>query len=293
MNLSVLYRGALETCNYDCSYCPFAKRPETPEKRQQDTESLEKFLGWVRRETDVQFSIFFTPWGEALPIQRYQKAIAELSHFPHVEKVVMQTNLSARLDFLQECQKGKLAFWCTYHPSQVKREKFLQQCHALKSWGVRFSVGVVGKPSHFQEIQDLRRDLPEEVYLWVNAYQKGSQMYPYTPEQTQLLGSIDPLFELNTRKYASRGKSCFAGETVVTVDEHGDIRRCHFVDQVLGNIHAPDWRNALQSRACSRRFCDCHIGYVHLKELELYPVFEGGILERIPAEKGSGLLRSP
>lgn len=283
MNLAVLYRGALETCNYDCPYCPFAKRPETPEKRVQDAESLQAFLDWVKREEQVQFSIFFTPWGEALPIKRYQQAIIELSHLAHVQKVVMQTNLSARLDFLQGCQTGKLAFWCTYHPSEVSRERFLQQCQTLLDQQVRFSVGVVGKPSHFEDIQQLRTGLAEEVYLWVNAYQKGHQTYPYTSEQVALLSQIDPFFELNTRQYPSRGKDCFAGETVITVDEHGDIRRCHFVDQVIGNIHAPDWHESLRPRACSRRFCDCHIGYVHLKELELYPLFEGGVLERIPA----------
>lgn len=29
--------------------------------------------------------------------------------------------------------------------------------------------------------------------------------------------------------------------------------------------------------------CDCHIGYVHLKRLPLYEIFDGGVLERIPA----------
>ena len=26
MNLSILYRGPLSSCNYACGYCPFAKR---------------------------------------------------------------------------------------------------------------------------------------------------------------------------------------------------------------------------------------------------------------------------
>lgn len=282
MKLSVLYRGALETCNYDCSYCPFAKRSETPEKRLQDTESLQKFLNWVKQETEVQFSIFFTPWGEALPIARYQRAITELSHLPHVDKVAMQTNLSARLDFLKDADRSRVALWCTYHPSQVSRARFVQKCQTLLEQNVRFSVGVVGKPAHFEEIQRLRQDLPEQVYLWVNAYQRGAQLYPYSPEQMTFLKAQDPFFEHNTVRYPSRGKACFAGETVITIDEHGDIRRCHFVDQVLGNIHDPDWKSALQPRLCSRGFCDCHIGYVHLKELDLYSVYQDGVLERIP-----------
>ena len=30
MNLSILYRGPLASCNYDCPYCPFAKRRDDP-----------------------------------------------------------------------------------------------------------------------------------------------------------------------------------------------------------------------------------------------------------------------
>ncbi|MEN8446791.1 MAG: radical SAM protein, partial [Cyanobacteria bacterium J06555_13] len=29
MNLSILYRGPLLSCNYGCEYCPFAKRQQT------------------------------------------------------------------------------------------------------------------------------------------------------------------------------------------------------------------------------------------------------------------------
>ena len=29
MNLSILYRGPLSSCNYGCEYCPFAKHRET------------------------------------------------------------------------------------------------------------------------------------------------------------------------------------------------------------------------------------------------------------------------
>ena len=29
MNFSILYRGPLASCNYDCPYCPFAKRRDS------------------------------------------------------------------------------------------------------------------------------------------------------------------------------------------------------------------------------------------------------------------------
>ena len=45
---------------------------------------------------------------------------------------------------------------------------------------------------------------------------------------------------------------------------------------------APDWEAALAPRACTQIDCHCHIGYVHLDQLELGKVFANGLLERIP-----------
>ena len=47
MNLSILYRGPLSSCNYACDYCPFAKRSETPAELAHDRACLERFAGWV------------------------------------------------------------------------------------------------------------------------------------------------------------------------------------------------------------------------------------------------------
>ncbi len=281
-SLSVLYRGALTSCNYSCSYCPFAKRIETVEEREADKQTLTRFTEWALAQQDLALSLFFTPWGEALVRTHYQKALVALSHAPHVKKVVFQTNLSSRLDFLHEANTEKIALWVTYHPGEVEREAFLQQCERLIAMKVRFSVGIVGKPSHFAEIAQMRKDLPQEIYLWINAYRGKSRLYPYTEEQTAYLSHIDPLFSINAKDYPSRGKSCLTGEDVISVDEHGTMFRCHFVSRPLGNIYQDNYRDQLKPRTCPRSSCYCHIGYVHMPERELYPQFEGGILERIP-----------
>ncbi|WP_431222494.1 hypothetical protein ACQ86O_19590 [Serratia sp. L9] len=71
----------------------------------------------------------------------YQRALVELSHVDHVEKVVFQTNLSCRLDFLQQAQTDKIALWVTYHPDEVALSDFIGQCNSLIDQQVRFSVG--------------------------------------------------------------------------------------------------------------------------------------------------------
>jgi MoaA/NifB/PqqE/SkfB family radical SAM enzyme len=282
MKLTILYRGPLSSCNYACDYCPFAKHQETDAEHAADAAALERFVGWVEGRITDQLSVFFTPWGEALIRRRYQQALARLSRLPHLEKVAIQTNLSCRLDWVEACDKSRLALWSTYHPGEVKRERFLAQCRELDARGVRFSVGVVGLKEHAAEVEALRRELPPHVYLWINAYKRVPDYY--TPAEVQAFTGIDPLFPLNNQRHSSQGQSCRTGASVLSVDGDGTLRRCHFVRDPLGNLYQPGWEALLRERPCPNDTCGCHIGYVHLDPLRLSETFRGGIMERIPAD---------
>ncbi|BCY07523.1 STM4011 family radical SAM protein [Actinoplanes sp. L3-i22] len=279
MNLSVLYRGPLASCNYDCPYCPFAKRHDPPALLREDRAALERFTGWAAETTDVRLSVLFTPWGEGLTRSWYRDAMVTLSHLPHVDRVAIQTNLAIRPDWLAAADPAKAALWATYHPGQVTRERFLARCAALLAMGVRFSVGVVGFPEHLAEAHALRAALPEQVYLWVNAAE-GKR---YTPEEEASWTELDPLFGHSVRPHVSLDQPCHAGETAISVLGDGSVRRCHFIQKTIANLYDGSWRAALRPRPCVNAICDCHIGYVHLKPLGLYDVFAGGVLERIPA----------
>jgi MoaA/NifB/PqqE/SkfB family radical SAM enzyme len=281
MNLSILYRGPLSSCNYACDYCPFAKRAETPDELAHDRACLERFVGWVGTRTADAIGVLFTPWGEALVRRWYQDALADLTRMPNVCKAAIQTNLSCKLDWVEACDKAKLALWCTFHPGETTRDRFLAKCRELLARGVRFSVGVVGLKEHMPEIAALRSELPAEVYLWVNAYKREPDYY--TPGMVEELTRIDPLFPLNNQYHASRGESCRAGSSVISVDGDGTVRRCHFVKEPIGNIYAAGFESCLAERPCPNGTCGCHIGYVHLDRLKLYDVFGDGVLERIPA----------
>jgi MoaA/NifB/PqqE/SkfB family radical SAM enzyme len=282
MKLSILYRGSLSSCNYACHYCPFAKHQESRAEHARDARALERFVAWVSVQTDLEINVFFTPYGEALVRKRYQEAMVVLSRLEQVQKVVIQTNLSGSLGWLERADLAKIALWCTYHPTQVSRVKFLKRTLELLNRGVRFSVGGVAMTEQINELEQLRRELPQSVYLWLNAFDRRGKNY-YDLRSLERLTAIDPLFELNTQRYRSKGQACQTGETVITVDEFGTVRRCHFIDQKIGNIYDPNFLETLQPRACTRAFCDCHIGYVHMPKLGLYDVFEAGIFERIPA----------
>ncbi|MEV0234140.1 STM4011 family radical SAM protein [Nonomuraea sp. NPDC050786] len=272
--LTILYRGPLASCDYDCAYCPFAKRRDSPEQLRADREALSRFAGWVG-EQPFEVSILFTPWGEGLVRSWYRRALVELSWLPNVAKVAIQTNLSCRTDWLSEAS-DRAALWVTYHPTQVSYDRFLGK---IRSLPVRHSVGIVGDPAHLPDARRLRSDLPAETYLWVNA-EEGRL---YTDEEAAEWSGIDPLFHFSRFPHRSAGAPCRTGDSVISVNGDGTVRRCHFVPEVLGNLYDGSYRAALRPRSCPATACDCHIGYVHLEPLGLYDVFTGGILERIPA----------
>ena len=285
MNLSILYRGPLVSCNYACGYCPFAKRRETPPELAHDRACLERFTSWVAGRTRDEIGVLFTPWGEALVRSWYHDALAALTRLPNVVKAAAQTNLSCKLDWVERCDKEKLALWCTFHPGETTRARFLAKCQELLDRGVRFSVGVVGLKEHIAEIAALRSELPPDVYLWVNAYKREPDYY--LPETEAELSRIDPLFSYNATRHSSFGESCRAGRTAISVDGDGTVRRCHFVREPIGNIYDSDFENCLAERPCPNDTCGCHIGYVHLDRLKLHDVFGDGVLERIPLTHGA------
>jgi MoaA/NifB/PqqE/SkfB family radical SAM enzyme len=280
MNLSILYRGPLSSCNYACGYCPFAKRTETPSELARDRACLDRFVSWVSGRAGDSIGVLFTPWGEALVRRWYQEALAALTQKPHVVKAAVQTNLSCKLDWVDDCDQAKLALWCTFHPGETARDRFLAKCLDLSARGVRFSVGVVGLKEHLAEIAALRSELPADVYLWVNAYKREPDYY--TPDMVDDLARIDPLFPLNNQYHSSRGEPCRAGSTAISVDGDGTVRRCHFVKTPIGNLYDADFESCLIERPCPNETCGCHIGYVHLDRLGLYERFGTGVLERVP-----------
>ena len=262
MTLTIQFRGLLTSCNYACNYCPFAKRREPPGRQLRDRQSLERFTAWLSEQSSRQWNVLFTPWGEALVRAWYRAAIARLSHAPHLRSVAVQTNLSCGLNWIRDCQVDRLAFSATYHPSECDRRRFVQKVRRLHEWGVQLSVGAVGVPQHIQEIEALRSELPTDVYLWVNAQQPRRRRY--TSEEVARLTAIDPHFSATLTRQRSLGLPCRSGEQSFTVDGSGDMRRCHFVGEVIGNIYRPDWDAALRPRDCPKLYCGCYLGLSQL-----------------------------
>ena len=284
-HLSLLYRGRLSSCNYDCGYCPFAKTRDSRATLQRDAADLARFVDWVsHREHDV--SILFTPWGEGLVRRHYRDAMTRLSHLPHVRRVAIQTNLCVGMRWLEDVDPRSFELWCTWHPSEVSLEAFVARCRKLHQRGIRFSVGMVALHDLFDDIDRLRAALPDDVPLWLNAYDLRPPDY-YDDATVARLSRIDPHFRWSLSPPPSFGAPCATGTRVLSVNGDGDVRRCHFVAEPLGNLYDGSFEPRLGPRPCPNRVCDCFIGYVHREDLPFATDYAGGQLERVPARTTS------
>lgn len=276
---SILYRGSLSSCNYGCDYCPFAKTKNTRAELAKDAQDLQRFVHWVEGRQE-QLGILFTPWGEGLIRKHYQRAITQLSHLPQVYKVSIQTNLSCSTAWMEQVEKSSVALWTTFHPTETSLEKFVARCQQLDALDIQYSVGIVALKEHLSLLEALRAAIHPSRYVWANAYKQVPNYY--TAAELERILAVDPLFHYNTQYHPSLGKSCQAGATAFTVDGAGQVRPCHFINQVLGNLYETDIQELLKPSRCSKETCGCHIGYIHLDELQLYDTYGKGLMERIP-----------
>ncbi|UHA73324.1 STM4011 family radical SAM protein [Paenibacillus sp. 481] len=281
MKATIYFRGSLSSCNYDCPYCPFSKNTDSQETLALDRLQVQTFVDWVEQQeaNEHQLSVFFNPYGEGLTHRWYREALVKLSHMQHVNKVAIQTNLSAKLDWTADLNPATAAFWVTYHPGQTEEKRFLQQCGKLYEQKIPFSVGSVGVKSAFNSISSLRNALPDDVYMWVNAY-KDKQKY-YSAEDTAFLADMDPYFVLNAKDYDSMDKPCRAGKNVFYVQGDGRVKRCYKDRQVIGNLYKDGLHGISQERPCRMRKCDCYIGYIHMEEQSFDSIYGERALERI------------
>ncbi|MCU6708264.1 STM4011 family radical SAM protein [Paenibacillus sp. J5C_2022] len=287
MKATIYYRGSLTSCNYDCPYCPFSKNKDSAATLAKDKEQLLRFIAWVREQelAGHELYIFFNPYGEGLIHRWYREGMAALSHMPHVRKVVIQTNLSANVNWTDTLHREKAAFWVTYHPGQCKEEAFVAQCTELYKQGISFSVGTVGVRSAFEAIASIRRRLPQDVYVWVNAFKDVPDYY--TVEEAEELRRLDPLFDLNRADYDSLGKRCMAGEDVFYVLGSGRVKRCYKDRAVIGDLYRDGLEGLSKQRLCRMKQCGCYIGYKHMPELAMADWYGDGLLERVPTQYAS------
>lgn len=273
----IQYRGSLKSCNYSCSYCPFAKRSGSRGEFERDEAALKQLVGSLSEKIHAEkegagrgilsekLGILIVPYGEALIHSYYWKEMAALSRLFSVRAVGAQTNLSFQLEKSLDLYEkeggvtGKLRLWATFHPQMVEAERFADGCRYLLGRGVKLSAGVVGVPEGLSQIERLRSLLPEEIYLWIN--RMDGLHRPYTREEKESFMKIDPWFFRELHWPKTDPKLC---QTRLFLESDGTERSCNLSGTVMGNWYQDEERiespcSFLPASACHRKQCTCYL----------------------------------
>lgn len=273
MGKQFFYRGYLTSCNYACNYCPFSKRKMTESQREKDEKALWKFIEDMKQEKR-KHAVQIVPYGEALVHEYYWRGLAALSQIATQEYTGCQTNLSFPVEKMLEIYEThqgrieKLRLWCTFHPSMTTVEKFVEQCRKLEHAGVSFSVGMVGKPKEIPVLLELRRRLPDSVYVWVNKME--GRKNPYTAKEVEIFQKVDPYFFLQMEHRKADLQKC---RQSVFCEADGSQYFC--------NLQAAA-RGKGKDGGCGRSECNCYLAYSNRKDIEELIFFEPYPAFRIP-----------
>lgn len=283
----VLYRGGLKSCNYHCSYCPFSKRRMSEKELRKDQEQWMHFVETFSQKAQVLdfHALMVVPYGEALIHSWYWDGLGRLSALQEIDAVGAQTNLSFAIDPSMEQyteaggQMGKLRLWATFHPEMTTVKAFAEKCGRIREKGVILCAGAVGVPENLELIRELRKELPEEIYLWVNRMDGLGRSY--TAEEKAAFLEIDPYFERELLPAAGDVSKC-SGRLFVEGD--GKLRTCNISpvlklgwDELCSGTDA-----SLVSPECRRKRCSCYLAYGGRDDLRNRDLFGPYPLFRIP-----------
>lgn len=280
---TIIYRGNLKSCNYSCSYCPFAKHRALAIEMERDRFNFEKFCDSVEKRAK-SFSIgavFVTPYGEVSMHRWYWEGLSRLAALPEIDRVGIQTNLSFSVDermciFDSFRKREKLCIWASFHPEMTTVEEFVVKCHSLIRDHVKVCAGAVGVPENMQLLRELREKLSPDIYLWIN--KMDGLKRNYCSEEVEAFARIDPFFEYELKNPEAAVHMC-ADRCFVEAD--GKVHTCN-----ISRVKDTDWYHGSAEEifepVCSRKRCTCYLAYSGKSDFALKDIFGDYPVFRIP-----------
>lgn len=277
---TIIYRGNLKSCNYSCSYCPFAKHRALPMEMEKDRQSFARFCDSIekRAKTFSIGAVFITPYGEASIHRWYWEGLSRLAEIPEIDRVGMQTNLSFSAE---EHLKGfdfahKLCIWATFHPEMTTVDEFVSKCHKLVKNNIMVCAGAVGVPENIQLLRELREKLSPDIYLWIN--KMDGLKRNYSPDEIEAFVQLDPFFKYELKNPNAAVQMC-ADRCFVEAD--GKIHTCN-----ISRTKDINWYDGSEEEifepVCSRKRCTCYLAYGGRADFALRNIFGEYPIFRIP-----------
>ncbi len=285
----ILYRGSLKSCNYRCSYCPFSKHPMSERALEKDREQWEAFVGSYKERAEEMMlgALMVVPYGEAMIHPWYPEGLARISSLPGTDAVGAQTNLSFSVSELLTCYQmaggkvDKLRLWATFHPEMTRVEEFAKKCREIRNAGIHICAGGVGVPENLEILAQLRKELPDDVYLWIN--KMDGLRRAYTEKEIEAFLDIDPYFVEELALVPADVSMC---QGRLFVEGDGRMHTCNIGtvldkrwEELGEKIDGDTMEDYFPEPKCGRKYCTCYLAYAGRKDFKKrnlfgeYPLF--------------------
>ena len=205
-------------------------------------------------------ALMVVPYGEAMIHTWYWEGLAQISGLPETDAVGVQTNLSFPVKKFLETfamaggKMEKIRLWATFHPEMTDVEEFAGRCRELGNAGVTLCAGAVGVPENIELLRRLRKELPEEIYLWINAMDGLGR--PYTPQEQKAFRELDPYFIRELVPVPADVSMC---RDRLFVEGDGRVHICN-----ISRVQNESWEEISfpwEKGICGRKRCSCYLAY--------------------------------
>jgi len=259
-----------EWCNYRCSYCFQAKHQRVPDTHSFANFPVERWLeAFELHFSKSRLSLAITGGEPMLDVPNMRRLLDFLSASRWCEAIRIDTNASWNPTQYRDVRKEKIIFNCSYHPSMVDEQKYLERLKAIQDCG--FEVGMInfvltrGQLAKFRVMREKLADLG----IPINANPELQERYSFDAELAgQLRGAIledDLYFKLGK---SPKGRHCLYPSIAYEMGPTGYLtvgciekRGASIFDLVLPSI-------GNKSIACPHDECSCIDKYSFLSEFK-------------------------
>jgi lysophospholipase L1-like esterase/MoaA/NifB/PqqE/SkfB family radical SAM enzyme len=147
------YNGRECKCNYRCPYCYYSYSPRS---ENYFWGRIEDWHTAFKKSFGDQNLIFYLAFGEPTLGEAFYDVVKMIEGEPNWN-LRITTNLSQDLERLlntQLAKEGRLNINASFHPTQIKIEKFLKKLEILREHGIESPVVYVMWPPHFKRFED-------------------------------------------------------------------------------------------------------------------------------------------
>ena len=247
------FNGLYPFCNYSCEYCYVDSDVNARHNFRQDI-ALSEWHKAFKSTFGNEKLVFYLSYGEPTLSLHFYDVLdliaSEPKWYGH-----MTSNLSSPLERLVNTKlvkEGRFFINGSFHPTQVKPEKFLQQLLFLRENGIECPIVLVAYPPILKDFERYIQFFEKHGFLvhvrrfrgWYNG-----NYYPqsYTDDERRLIAKYCDdatiKYMLNEKSVDLKGKLSYEGMYYLLVDENGDVWSSpDSKSKYLGNIFKEDVR---------------------------------------------------